>query len=118
MTAGVEISLYITCIHAGIIDSVGLTYFGDTRPVGPGHSQNFFLYIFFYIFPLCWGSKPLCWVMTAGVEISLYITCMHGVNTGLGGPGHFGHSQNFWVRPDPTWYIFLYTLGGRNHFGG
>ena len=113
MTAGVEISLYITCIHAGIIDSVGLSHFGDTRPVGCGHSQK----NFFYIFPVCWGSKPLWWVMTARAEISLYITCMHGANTGLGGPGHFGHSQIFWVRPDPTLYI-SYILGGRNHFGG
>ena len=46
MTAGVEISLYITCMHAGIIDLRGLTYFGDTRPVGRGHSQKNFFFIF------------------------------------------------------------------------
>ena len=49
--------------------------------------------------------------MTARAEISLYITCMHGVNTGLGGPAAIGHSQNFWVRPDPTWYIFPLCWG-------
>ena len=51
MTAGVEISLYITCMHAGIIDSVGLSHFGHTRPVGRGHSQKkfFFLYISFML---------------------------------------------------------------------
>ena len=112
MTAGVEISLYMGYLHGIIIDSVGLSHFGDTRPVGRGHSQKFFFYIFFYIFPLCWGSKPLWWVMTARAEISLYITCMHGVNTGLGGPDHFGHSQIFWVRPDPTLYIFSMYIGG------
>ena len=54
-----------------------------------------------YSFPIYLGSEVGLWVMTAGVEISLYITCMHGVNTGLGGPGHFGHSQIFGSDPTP-----------------
>ena len=49
MTAGVEISLFMGLLGCSIIVLRGLTYFGDTRPVGRGHSQNFFLYIFLYI---------------------------------------------------------------------
>ena len=49
MTARAEISLYITCIHAGIIDSVGLSHIGDTRPVGRGLAQKFFSIYFLYI---------------------------------------------------------------------
>ena len=50
MTARMEISLYMGYLHGIIIDSVGLSHFGDTRPVGRGHSQKkFFLYIFLYI---------------------------------------------------------------------
>ena len=56
--------------------------------------------------------------MTAGVMISLYMGCMHGVNTGLGGPGHFGHFTFFGpVRPFGI-YIFSIYVGGRNHLGG
>ena len=105
MTARAEISLYITCMHGVNTGLRGpaaighIVFFGPVRPL-----DIYFLYI--------GGSKPLWWVMTARAEISLYITCMHGVNTGLGGPGHFGHSQNLWVRPDPTLYIISIYIGG------
>ena len=49
MTAGVMISLFMGCIHAGIIDSGGLTHIGDIPPVGRGLTPKknfFFLYIF------------------------------------------------------------------------
>ena len=46
MTARVEILLFMGLLGCGIIVLRGLTYFGDTRPVGPGHSQKFFFYIF------------------------------------------------------------------------
>ena len=50
MTARMEISLYMGYLHAGIIDSVGLSHFGDTRPVGRGHPQkNFFSIYFLYV---------------------------------------------------------------------
>ena len=48
MTAGVEISLYMGYLHGVIIVLRGLTYFGDTRPVGRGHSQIFFSIYFLY----------------------------------------------------------------------
>ena len=118
MTAGVEILLFMGLLGCGIIVLRGLTYFGDTRPVGPGHSQKFFLYIF-YIFPICWGSVGGWWVMTAGVEISLFMGYLHGVNTGLRGPAVIGHFIIFGpVRPFGIYIYFLYMMGGRNHFGG
>ena len=49
MTAGVEILLFMGLLGCGIIVLRGLTYFGDTRPVGRGHSQNFFFIFFLYI---------------------------------------------------------------------
>ena len=53
------------------------------------------------------------WVMTAGVMISLYMGYMHGVNTGLGGPGHFGHFTFFGpVRPFGIYYIIFYIYWG------
>ena len=73
--------------------------------------------IFFYIFPICWGSVGGLWVMTAGVEISLFMGYLHGVNTGLRGPAVIGHFIIFGpVRP--AWYSFPIYLGGRNHLGG
>ena len=117
MTARVEISLYMGLLGCGIIVLRGLTYFGDTRPVCRGHSQNFF-YIFFYIFPICWGSEPLWWVMTARAEISLFMGYLHGVDTGLRGPASIGHIV-FFGPDDPLGiYIFYIYWGGRNHFGG
>ena len=49
MTAGVEILLFMGLLGCGIIVLRGLSHIGDTRPVGRGHSQKFFLYIFLYI---------------------------------------------------------------------
>ena len=50
MTAGVEILLFMGLLGCSIIVLRGLTYFGDTRPVGRGHSQKiFFLYISFML---------------------------------------------------------------------
>ena len=55
--------------------------------------------------------------MTAGVEISLFMGYLHGVNTGLRGPAVIGHFIIFGpVRP--AWYSFPIYLGGRNHLGG
>ena len=57
--------------------------------------------------------------MVAGVMISLYMGYMHGVNTGLGGPGHFGHFTFFGpVRPFSIYIYYIYMMGGRNHFDG
>ena len=49
MTAGVMISLYMGYIHGGIIDSGGMTHFGDIPPVGRGLTPKkiFFSYIYF-----------------------------------------------------------------------
>ena len=88
--------------------SGGLAGFGALLIFDPSHSKIFFL----YILHICWGSVGGLWVMTARAEISLYITCMHGVNTGLRGPAAIGHSQKFWVRPDPTLYISFIYIGG------
>ena len=49
MTAGVEISLYMGLLGCGIIDSVGLSHIGDTRPVGRGLAQKFFSIYFLYV---------------------------------------------------------------------
>ena len=56
MTAVVEISLYMGYLHGIIIDSVGLSHFGDTRPVGRGHSQKIFS-IYFSMYFLYVGGR-------------------------------------------------------------
>ena len=45
--------------------------------------------------------------MTAGVMISLYTGCMHGVNTGSGGPGHIGDIPPVGRGLTPKKFFFL-----------
>ena len=56
MTAGVEILLFMGLLGCGIIVLRGLSHFGDTRPVGRGHSQNFFA-LYFSIYFLYVGGR-------------------------------------------------------------
>ena len=72
MTAVVEISLYMGYLHGIIIDSVGLSHFGDTRPVGCGHSQKFFLYIFLYISYMLGVETTLVGDDCGGGDIVIY----------------------------------------------
>ena len=64
---------------------------------------------FFYIFPICWGSEPLWWVMTAGVEILLFMGYLHGINTCLRGPASIGHMVFFGpVRPLDIYFLYIW----------
>ena len=116
MTAGVMISLYTGYMH-GVNTGLGgpghfghFTFFGPVRPFG----------IYIYIFYICWGSVGGWWVMTAGVMISLYMGCIHGVNTGSGGLTHIGDIPPVGRRLTPKNFFLIFSIyiGGRNHFGG
>ena len=51
------------------------------------------------------------WVMTAGVEISLYMGYLHGINTGLGGPAAIGHMVFFGpVRPLDIYISYIFGV--------
>ena len=109
MTAGVEISLYITCMHGVNTGLRGpaaighMVFFGPVRPT-------------WYIFPICWGSEVGLWVMTARVEILLYMGYLHGINTCLRGPASIGDIVFFGpVRPLDTHFLYIW---GRRWVGG
>ena len=72
MTARMEISLYMGYLHGIIIDSVGLTHFRDTRPVGRGHSQNFFYIFFLYISYIFGVGTTLMGDDCGGGDIAIY----------------------------------------------
>ena len=72
MTAGVEILLFMGLLGCSIIVLRGLTYFGDTRPVGRGHSQKFFLYIFLYISYIFGVETTLVSDDCGGGDIAIY----------------------------------------------
>ena len=55
--------------------------------------------------------------MTAGVEISLFMGYLHGVNTGLRGPAVIGHFIIFGpVRPFGM-YIYIFYIGWGSEMG-
>ena len=108
MVAGVELSLFMGLLGGGIIVLRGPASIGHIKNFGCRSKKFFFL---IYIFYIGWGSEMGLWVMTAGVEISLFMGYLHGVDTGLRGPVAIGDIV-FFGPVRPTWYIFSIYIGG------